>query len=104
VNRPPHVNLPSDLPGGTWPSPVPWCWCGRTWSDTPQGWAARERHREADLPACGEALRQRLRARQRQRRQAIVADPVLAKQLRVYEQEMGQRQRERRQHSSPSPR
>jgi hypothetical protein len=93
VNRPPRVELP--------PDPAPWgarpgCWCGRAWTDTPQGWAAYYRHVEADTAECdaarGAALRQRQRDRARQRRQAIASDPVLAAQLRTYEREMDQRE------------
>lgn len=93
VHQAPHVRLPTiPLSGGlTW-GERPWCWCGKTWTATPQGYAAAERHNDEDLPDCGEARRKRQRDRAKQKRAAIKADGVLAEQLRAYEREMAQRE------------
>lgn len=75
VHRALHVLLPvMPLPGGVTWGERPWCWCGKTWTDTPQGWAARDRHNDKGLPECGEAFRRRKRDRERQTRQAVKAD------------------------------
>ncbi len=87
--RMPRVELPPD------PVRRPGCYCGRTWPDTPRGWAAAGAHNAWDLPQCGEAFRKRERDRAKARRDIIAADPVLAAQTRQYRQETDERRRER---------
>jgi hypothetical protein len=78
--KPVHQALQVQLPPHSDPLPRggPWCYCGKTWTDTPRRWAAADRHNEKDLPQCGEALRERGREWEKTRRQVIAADPVLA--------------------------
>jgi hypothetical protein len=91
VHRTPHVDLPPD-PITAFLGERPFCYCGKVWTDTPQGHAARDRHADLDLPQCSRAWRDRINARARQRRAAMKASPVLAEQLRDYEREQRQRQ------------
>jgi len=96
--RPLHRPPPRpDLPMPPRPA-YPFCYCGRTWPDTPRGRWASEQHVDAGKPECVEAARQFRLARERQKRQAVMADPVLAPQQRAYDQEIQQRRRERARH------
>jgi hypothetical protein len=97
VSRRPRIDLPPFPP--PFAGPWPWCWCGRTWPDTPRGWASWEAHERAGTEACAKASaairRERGRQRQAQKRRATLADPALAAQLRAYEHEIEQRKWER---------
>jgi hypothetical protein len=85
----PKVVMPPDPDRLPWPGAA--CYCGKRWTATPQGYAAADRHNDLDLPACGEAFRQRQRDRAAQRRAIIRADPELSRQQRDYERAVRQR-------------
>lgn len=70
--------------------PSPGCACGKRWTDTPQGWAAADRHNDLDLPESGEARRQRQRDRARIKRELIADDPVLAEQQLAYDRQISE--------------
>jgi hypothetical protein len=90
----PRVVMPPDPGRRPWPGPR--CACGKTWTDTGQGWAAADRHNDLDLPACDEAARQHARDRAAIRRAIIRADPELSRQQREYNRAAETRRRPRR--------